>query len=110
MSPGVAAAIETSKNASGSYLGAGPFGSGAFGGLWGLTPVISFMLPENSVVVGSTRGVTLFSRRQTEITVSENVGDDFLRDAVRIKASARLALANRRPECMVVLTEEGAGE
>jgi HK97 family phage major capsid protein len=108
MDPASFMAIEVSKNASGSYLGNGPFG-GANGQLWGLTPVVSQTITPGTIVVGSTRGVTLFSRRQTEVSVSTETADDFLRDAVRVKASARLALVNRRPECVVVLTAEGSG-
>lgn len=109
MDPAAYMAIEVAKNASGSYLSSGPFG-GAAGALWGLTPVVSQTITPGTIVVGSTRGVTLFSRRQTEISISTETNDDFLRGAVRILANSRLALVNRRPECMVVLTEEGAGE
>lgn len=109
LDPAAYMAIEVAKNASGSYLGNGPFG-GANGALWGLTPVVSQTITPGTIVVGSTRGVTLFSRRATEISVSSETADDFLRDAIRVKASARLALVVRRPEAMVVLTEQGAGE
>jgi HK97 family phage major capsid protein len=97
-------AIELAKDGMERYLAGGPFAGGP-ATVWGLNIVVNHALPAGTMIVGSTRAVTLFTRRNTEIMVSENVGDDFLQDAVRIKASARVALSNRRPEAMVVITE-----
>jgi HK97 family phage major capsid protein len=105
MNPADIEAIDLAKDGSERYLANGPFAGGPQT-IWGLTVVTSHSLPAGKIVVGSTRAVALYSRRATEVTVSDNVGEDFLEDALRIKASARLALANKRPEAMVVITEE----
>ena len=110
LSPAAYEALQLAKSSTGFYLSGGPFGDPNQNTIWGLNMVICHELADNDttpfgrVLVGTAQKVTLFSRRQTELTVSENVNDDFLKDAVRIKASVRLALSNRRPEAIVVVT------
>jgi|GEM_PF-3097054 len=113
MSPKAAEALSLAKSNTGFYLSGGPFMSGDEATVWGLPIVICHQLADNDaesfgrVLVGSSSRLTIFSRRQTEIAVSNNVNGDFLQDAIRIKASVRLGVSNRRPEAIVVVNASG---
>jgi HK97 family phage major capsid protein len=97
--------VELAKDEDGRYLGAGPF-AGLNGTLWQLPMVTSYFLPEGvDAVVGSFEKVRLRVRRGIEVQMTNSHGEDFLKDAIKIKVSGRYALENTRPEAMVVVGE-----
>lgn len=108
LSPATRELIELAKDNDGAYLGAGPF-AGMNGTLWQLPMVTSYFLPAGvDAVVGSFEKVRLRVRRGIEVQMTNSHGDDFLKDAIKIKVSGRYALENTRPEAMVVVSEAAA--
>jgi HK97 family phage major capsid protein len=62
--------------------------------VWRRPVVESFALLNGEAIVGDfKRGATLWDRMESEIRVSENVNDDFIRNALRVLEERRLAFA-----------------
>jgi HK97 family phage major capsid protein len=103
-------ALSLATNTIGSYLYADPTSKTYQLTLFGLPIVwcpqmdISDASPWGGIAVGSSDYVSLVNRQQITLAASENVGTDFLEDAVRIKGSVRVALTNIRPEAFCVIT------
>jgi len=102
-------ALSLATSAIGTYLFAQPTTTTQQLSLWGLPVVWCPQLPSDGsefgpIVVGSSEYVSLVNRNQISIAASENVGSDFLSDAVRFRASIRVALTNVRPEAFCVIT------
>ena len=101
--------LSLATSAIGTYLFAQPTTTTQQLSLWGLPVVWCPQLPSDGsefgpIVVGSSEYVSLVNRQQISIAASENVGSDFLSDAVRFRASIRVALTNVRPEAFCVIT------
>ncbi len=103
-------AISLAKDDFGGYLFASPVSTTQQLTIWGL-PVVwcpQLNIPDTSpwggFVVGSSQYVSLVNRQQIVIGMSENVGTDFIEDAVRFRGSIRVALTNVRPEAFCVVT------
>jgi HK97 family phage major capsid protein len=72
--------------------------------LWGLSQVITDAIPAGTAVVGDFTKAVLFDREQSSISVG-TVGDDFVRNIVRVLGEARAAFGVVRPKafCLVDL-------
>jgi HK97 family phage major capsid protein len=87
--------------------GTGAFVFGQPGGmgpqtLWRLPVVETATMTAGSWMVGAMRmAATLYDRKQTEVLISTEHGDNFVEGLATIKASKRLALAVKRPTSLV---------
>lgn len=108
-------ALELLRSSTGVFIAGNPFQSQDASTVWGLSRTIVDALGDDideevdvfgwgRVIVGQSNTWRLRSRTGVEISSSANVDDDFERDAVVIKARQRLAVENRRPEGIVVIT------
>jgi HK97 family phage major capsid protein len=71
--------------------------------IWGLRQVISYVMAENTALVGDFRWATLFDREQTNISVGV-VNDDFIRNIVRVLGEARAAFGTIRPKAFCIVS------
>lgn len=109
-------ALELLRSSTGVFIAGNPFQSQDASTVWGLSRTIVDALGDGTeedeadvfgwgrVVVGQSNTWRARPRTGVEISSSANVDDDFERDAVVIKARQRLAIENRRPEGIVVIT------
>jgi HK97 family phage major capsid protein len=73
--------------------------------LWRLPVVVTPAMPANTGLVGAFGlGATLYDREQATIRVADQHADYFLRNAVVILGEERAALATKRPESFVKIT------
>lgn len=73
--------------------------------VWRVPVVEVDALEEGTSVVGAWKlGATLWDRMEAEVRISENVNDDFIRNAVRVLAELRAAFAVKRPKAFVQVT------
>lgn len=101
LSPIAHARLLQLKDGEGRYRVGNPFGTGSIQTIWGMTPVESEQLVDSAAVEGALDqfvvlpqrdAVKAYVRRGIELQTSENVDDDFLRDAVVVKATSRLVI------------------
>lgn len=76
--------------------------------IWGLTPVITPLATEGAPWVCDPTEYTLYVREGLALSISENVGLDFLDGIKRIKGELRLAGATMRPGAFRQITSFGA--
>ncbi|TDR89117.1 phage major capsid protein [Enterovirga rhinocerotis] len=100
MSPVDWAEIETMKNDVGDYIVGDPRGV-IEKRLWGLPVTDSDALPEGKFLVGANMAAQVFDREDANVQVSTEDRDNFVKNAVTIRAEERLALAVTRPEAFV---------
>lgn len=95
------AAITLIKDANGNYLIANPQ-STVSQMLWSLPVVPSMSMPQGQFLVGAFQlAAQLFDREQANIAISFEDRDNFVKNAVTIRAEERLALAVYRPQAFV---------
>lgn len=95
------AAITLIKDANGNYLIANPQ-STVSQVLWSLPVVPSMSMTQGDFLVGAFRlGAQIFDREQANIAISYEDRDNFIKNAVTIRAEERLALAVYRPKAFV---------
>lgn len=95
------ASITLTKDANGNYLIANPQ-STVSQLLWSLPVVPSMSMPQGQFLVGAFQlGAQLFDREQANIAISYEDRDNFIKNAVTIRAEERLALAVYRPQAFV---------
>lgn len=95
------AAITLTKDANGNYLIANPQ-STVSQGLWSLPIVPSMSMEQGDFLVGAFRmAAQLFDREQANIAISYEDRDNFIKNAVTIRAEERIALAVYRPQAFV---------
>lgn len=98
------AAITLTKDTNGNYLVANPQ-STLSRVLWSLPVVPSMSMTQGQFLVGSFRyGAQFFDREAANIAVSYEDRDNFVKNAVTIRAEERLALAVYRPKAFVTGT------
>lgn len=94
--------METTKTPLGDYVISVVVADGATPRVWQLPVVATPAIPQGTALVGSFGlGATMYDRLQPEIRVADQHGDLFLRHAVAIMATERIALAVPRPEAFV---------
>lgn len=95
------AGITLVKDANGNYLIANPQ-STVSQMLWSLPVVPSMSMPQGQFLAGAFQlAAQLFDREQANIAISFEDRDNFVKNAVTIRAEERLALAVYRPEAFV---------
>ena len=95
------AGITLVKDANGNYLIANPQ-STVSQMLWSLPVVPSMSMPQGQFIVGAFQlAAQLFDREQANIAISFEDRDNFVKNAVTIRAEERLALAVYRPQAFV---------
>lgn len=95
------AAITLVKDTNGNYLIANPQ-STVSQMLWSLPVVPSMSMPQGQFLVGAfTLAAQLFDREQANIAISYEDRDNFVKNAVTIRAEERMALAVYRPQAFV---------
>lgn len=95
------AGITLTKDSNGNYLIANPQ-SVVSQLLWGLPVVTSMSLAQGEFLVGAfSLGAQIFDREQANIDISYDDRDNFVKNAVTIRAEERLALAVYRPQAFV---------
>ena len=95
------ASITLIKDANGNYLIANPQ-STVSQMLWSLPVVPSMSMPQGQFLVGAFMlAAQFFDREQANIAISFEDRDNFVKNAVTIRAEERLALAVYRPQAFV---------
>jgi HK97 family phage major capsid protein len=97
------ARVELSKEAtSGAYLFSNPT-SGVLGPrLWGLPVVDTRAVDEGDFLVGAFRVAgQIFDRMGTEVLISSEDRDNFIKNMLTVRAEKRLGLVVRRPQALV---------
>ncbi|MBB3934284.1 phage major capsid protein [Aureimonas phyllosphaerae] len=101
MSPNDWADIELTKDAGQNYIIANP-GENGEKRLWGLPVVDSDAIADGKFMVGAFNvAAQVFDREDANVQVSTEDRDNFIRNAVTIRAEERLALVVHRPESFV---------
>lgn len=92
------------KDTAGNYLIADPANDPGARPLWGLRPVISEAVPENTALVGDFRFAVLWDREQAAISVSDSHSDFFVRNLLAVLGEERLAFGILDPQAFCSVT------
>ncbi|MBB4857191.1 HK97 family phage major capsid protein [Novosphingobium chloroacetimidivorans] len=95
------AGIELTKDAAGGYIFANPQ---AIAGpvLWGRPVVSTKRIGSGNFLVGAFKlAAQIFDRMDTEVRISDQDRDNFVKNMLTVRAEKRLALAVRRPGALV---------
>ncbi len=93
--------IQTKDNEGRYIADQSPFGMQSHG-LWNLPVVATNAMPVGEFVVGAFQdGCQIFDRLDTEVLLSTENEDDFVRNMATIRVESRLAFAVYRPEAFV---------
>lgn len=93
--------IETSKDADNRYIFANPTGV-AGPVLWGRRVVPSLSMEVDKFLVGAFRvAATIYDRMDTEVLISSEDRDNFVKNMLTVRAEKRLALAVKRPAALI---------
>lgn len=95
------ARIELTKTTDGAYLFANP--QGVVGPtLWGLPVVATQAMSGDDFLVGAfNMAATIWDRMDTEVLISSEDRDNFVKNMLTVRAEKRLALAVYRPEALI---------
>jgi len=101
MSPTDWMELELLKDTLGRYLIASPTNTTP-GMLWGLPVVQAFSMPPGDFLVGAFKlAATLFDREESQVLVSNEDQDNFVRNLVTILCEERLALGVSRRQALI---------
>ena len=93
--------IETTKDADNRYIFANPTGI-AGPVLWGRRVVPTLAMTVDKFLVGAfTVAATIYDRMDTEVLISSEDRDNFVKNMLTIRAEKRLALAVKRPQSLI---------
>lgn len=105
------AGIRLATDTNGQYLFGGPayapYGNGAYVAdlnAFGMPIYVSKAVPRKTVLIGSSKGATVYRKGGVRVEVSNNVNDDFLYNRFRVLAEERLLLAVKNPKAFGKLT------
>ena len=105
------AGIRLATDTNGQYLFGGPayapYGNGPFVAdlnAFGMPIYVSKAVPAKTVLIGSSKGATVYRKGGVRVEVSNNVNDDFLYNRFRVLAEERLLLAVKNPKAFGKLT------
>lgn len=99
--PSAWASIELTKTTDGAYIFANPL---ALAGpvLWGRPVVPTKRIGAGNFMVGAFKlAGQIFDRMETEVRISDQDRDNFIKNMLTVRAEKRLALAIRRPGALV---------
>lgn len=95
--PSAWAGVELTKDANGSYLFANPQGI-AGPVLWGRPVVSTKRIGAGNFLTGAFKlAAQIFDRMDTEVRISDQDRDNFIKNMLTVRAEKRLALVVRRP-------------
>lgn len=95
------ARIELQKTTDGAYLFANPQGI-AGPTLWGLPVVATQAMSGDDFLVGAfNTAATIWDRMDTEVLISSEDRDNFVKNMLTVRAEKRLGLAVYRPEALI---------
>lgn len=101
MHPTAWAGIELTKDAAGGYIFANPQGV-AGPVLWGRPVVPTKRIGVANFLTGAFKlAAQIFDRMETEVRISDQDRDNFIKNMLTVRAEKRLALVTRRPGAMV---------
>ena len=93
--------IELTKDAAGGYIFANPQGV-AGPVLWGRPVVSTKRIGANNFLTGNFKlAGQIFDRMDTEVRISDQDRDNFIKNMLTVRAEKRLALVVRRPAALV---------
>lgn len=96
--------MELTKDLNGNYIAAVSVTSGAERRLWQIPVTSSPAMVEGTAVIGAFGlGAKIYDRQQSNIRVSDQHSDYFIRNAVLVLAEERLGLVVPRPESFVAV-------
>lgn len=99
--PSAWAGIELTKDANGSYLFANPQGV-AGPVLWGKPVVSTKRIGAGNFMTGAFKlAGQIFDRMDTEVRISDQDRDNFIKNMLTVRAEKRLALVVRRPAALI---------
>lgn len=105
------AGIRLATDSNGQYLFGGPayapYGNGQYVAdlnAFGMPIYVSKAVPAKTVLIGSSKGATVYRKGGVRVEVSNNVNDDFLYNRFRVLAEERLLLAVKQPKAFGKLT------
>lgn len=105
------AGIRLATDANGQYLFGGPayapYGNGQYVAdlnAFGMPIYVSKAVPAKTILVGSSKGATVYRKGGVRVEISNNVNDDFLYNRFRVLAEERLLLAVKQPKAFGKLT------
>ena len=94
--------IRDIKDGQGRYLIGNPTGGDQPRNLWDLPIAASMNMPVGYFLVGSfMQNVQIFDRMETEVLLSSEDQDNFVKNMITIRAEERLALAVKRPQALI---------
>lgn len=95
------ARVELTKTTDGAYLFANP--QGTIGPtLWGVSVVPTQAMDTDNFLVGAfNMAATIFDRMDTEVLISSEDRDNFIKNMLTVRAEKRLALAIYREEALI---------
>tara|TARA_Y100000310_G_scaffold336747_1_gene422156 strand:- start:473 stop:1702 length:1230 start_codon:yes stop_codon:yes gene_type:complete len=95
------AKIELLKDTQDAYLFSA-FASGAEPRLWGLRVVENWSIPAGKFLVGGfSTGARIWDREQSNVVISTEDRDNFVKNMITIRAEERIALTVTRPDAFV---------
>ena len=95
------ARIELTKTSDGAYLFANPQGV-AGPTLWGLPVVATQAMSGDDFLVGAfNMAATIWDRMDTEVLISSEDRDNFVKNMLTVRAEKRMGLAVYRPEALI---------
>jgi HK97 family phage major capsid protein len=95
------AIIELTKTEDGAYVFANPTGQ-AGPTLWGRPVVSTTAITVDKFLVGAFKAAAqIFDREDTEVLISSEDRDNFIKNMLTVRAEKRLALAVKRPTALV---------
>ena len=98
LNPADWAKIELLKDADNAYLFSA-FASGTAPRLWGLRIVENWSIPEGEFLVGGfSTGARIWDREQSNVVISTEDRDNFVKNMITIRAEERIALTIMRPD------------
>lgn len=93
--------IETTKDADNRYIFANPTGI-AGPVLWGRRVVPTLAMTVDKFLVGAFQvAATIYDRMDTEVLISSEDRDNFIKNMLTVRAEKRLALAVKRPASLI---------
>lgn len=98
------AEIQLTKDSDGRYIVGNPFAMMG-GSLWGYSVISSRAPAPGSFMVGNwMTAATIYDRMDTEVLISSEDRDNFIKNMLTVRAEKRLALAIKRPEALIAGT------
>ena len=102
MHPDDSIGIRLIKDANGNYIFGTPAGRGA-PGVWGLTPIVTTVMPTGKFLIGSSNpnAAEIRDGFGTEIEISLHHSDNFVRNLATIRCERRSLLTVKRPGALI---------